>query len=101
MAHVYYGDVLCRQHRTDEAWPYYHRGFELGPNEPHLIALGLQCLWDNGAFKQHETELSTLAAGFSGSWLAYLSNELSVHGEENGGVEKKYRPRAYNEAVSP
>ena len=46
MASVYMGDTLCRLHRAPEARPHYLRGFALGPNEMSLIALGLQCLWD-------------------------------------------------------
>ena len=46
MANVYLGDTLCRMHRAQEAWPHYNRGFELAPNDPNLISLGLQCLWD-------------------------------------------------------
>ncbi len=46
MASVYEGDTLCRLHRAPEAIPYYLRGFDLGPNDMSLIALGLQCLWD-------------------------------------------------------
>ena len=46
MASVYMGDTLCRMHRAPEALPHYLNGFALGPNEMSLIALGLQCLWD-------------------------------------------------------
>ena len=46
MASVYLGDTLCRLHRAPEAIPHYLQGFELGPNEMSLIALGMQCLWD-------------------------------------------------------
>ena len=53
MAHVYQGDTLCRMKRYDEAFPEYARGFKLGENEPNLIALGLQCLWDGKQIKKH------------------------------------------------
>ena len=46
MAHIYTGDTLCRMHHAEEAWPYYKSGFEVGPNELSLIALALQCMWD-------------------------------------------------------
>ena len=46
MASVYLADTLCRMHRSAEAWPHYQRGFRLAPNDVNLIALGLQCLWD-------------------------------------------------------
>ncbi|MEO7109331.1 MAG: tetratricopeptide repeat protein, partial [Polyangiaceae bacterium] len=49
MANVYLGDTLCRMHRAQEAWPHYRDGFELAPNEQNLIALGIQCLWDEKA----------------------------------------------------
>ncbi len=31
MAHVYYGDTLCRLKRAEQAWPHYLKGFELAP----------------------------------------------------------------------
>jgi len=97
MAHVYYGDTLCRMQRADQAWPHYLRGFELGPNEPNLIALGLQCLWDQQQFAPHQEELTRLAAKFPDSWLDYLVTDTAQHGAEQGGVDKKYRPRGYDE----
>jgi hypothetical protein len=99
MAHIYYGDTLCRMGRTAEAWPHYLRGFELAPNDSNLIALSLQCLWDHGAIKSHSTELMDLADDEKnhGSWLAYLARDIVTSGDKNGGVEKKYRPRGYNE----
>jgi len=97
MAHVYYGDTLCRLHRGDEAWPHYARGFEMAPNDSNLIALGLQCLWDEKAIERHSDALLELADRHSGSWLAYLGRDIVQNGETHGGVEKKYRPRSYNE----
>lgn len=97
MAHIYLGDTLCRMHRPDEAWPHYARGFELGPNDPNLIALALQCLWDEHAAHRHDDELLALAQAHPGSWLAYLGTELVQNGDKNHGVEPKYRPRGYNE----
>ena len=32
-----------------------------------------------------------------GSWLAYFGSEIVFKGAENGGIEKKYRPRGYDE----
>ena len=100
MANVYYGDTLCRLHRAEEAWPHYKDGFELGPNDTNLIALGLQCLWDEKAFEAespHRDELEAIGRAHAGSWLDYLARDLLEHGEEHNGVEPKYRPRGYNE----
>jgi hypothetical protein len=97
MAHVYTGDTLCRLHRAEEAWPYYRDGFELGPNDLGLIALALQCLYDEGALLTHEDELRDLAAGHEGSWLAYLATDTLANYEKNKGVDPKHRPRGYNE----
>jgi tetratricopeptide (TPR) repeat protein len=100
MAHVYLGDTLCRLQRTAEAWPHYLRGFEIGPNEPNLIALGLQCLWDQQQFTPHQVELMNLGAQFPGSWLDYLVTDTFENGTQNGGVSPKYRPRGYDEGPS-
>jgi hypothetical protein len=97
MAHIYYGDTLCRMQRAPEAWPHYVKGFELGPNDPNLIALAMQCLWDEKAIPAHESELLQLSERHPGSWLAYFATEIVYHGEQTGGVEKKYRPRGYDE----
>ncbi len=97
MAHVYYADTLCRLHRPDEAWPEYRRGFDMAPNDPNLIALGLQCLWDEKDFKKHEAELQKMAAKHPGSWLAYLVSDVAYNGKKNHGVAPKYRPRGYDE----
>jgi len=97
MAHVYYADTLCRLRRAEEAWPHYRRGFELAPNDPNLIALGLQCLWDEKAIQKRRDELGKLAELHPGSWLAYLCSDMLHNGSKHGGVEKKYRPRGYDE----
>jgi hypothetical protein len=97
MAHIYYGDTLCRMHKPDEAWPEYVKGFELNTNDPNLIALALQCLWDEKAIDRHEAQLLDFVESYPGSWLAYFSSEIVYHGKENGGIEKKYRPRGYDE----
>lgn len=97
MAHVYYGDTLCRLKRAQEAWPHYLRGFELAPNDLNLIALGLQCAWEEKIIDAHRDELLKLAEKHPGSWLAFLSSDLVYNGAANGGVQKKYRPRAYDE----
>ncbi len=96
MAHVYLGDTLCRLHRAGEAWPSYKRGFELGPNDPNLIGLALQCLWDEKAIEAHEDELLAASEAHPGSWLAYLASDIVYNGKEHGGVQKKYRPRSYD-----
>jgi hypothetical protein len=100
MASVYYGDTLCRLHRAKEAWPYYVKGFELAPNDVNLIALGLQCLWDEKVISQdgpERAELDAMKDKHPGSWLEYLGRDIIDHGEEHNGVEPKYRPRGYNE----
>jgi hypothetical protein len=107
MAHVYLGDTLCRMHRPEEAWPHYQRGFVLAENDPNLLALGMQCLWDEQvqdedkqwtkAFKKHEAELDKMADERTGTWLAYFVKDMIVNGDKNNGVEPKYRPRGYNE----
>lgn len=100
MASVYYGDTLCRLHRAKEAWPHYVKGFELAPNDMNLIALGLQCLWDEKVINhdsEERTELERMKERHPGSWLEYLGRDILEHGDEHNGVEPKYRPRGYNE----
>ncbi len=97
MAHVYYGDTLCRLKRAEEAWPHYVRGFELAPNDLNLIALGLQCAWEEKIIDRHKDELLALSEKHPGSWLAFLGSDIVYNGVANGGVQKKYRPRAYDE----
>lgn len=100
MASVYYGDTLCRLHRAHEAWPYYAKGFELAPNDVNLIALGLQCLWDEKVLTEDSPErgeLDTIKDKHPGSWLEFLGRDILEHGEEHNGVDPKYRPRGYNE----
>ncbi len=97
MAHIYLGDTLCRLHRPHEAWPHYVDGFKLADNDPNLIALAIQCLWEEGAFKAHEAELIALADERPDSWLDFLVKDVANYGNEHGGVNPKYRPRGYNE----
>jgi hypothetical protein len=97
MAHIYLGDTFCRLHKSDEAWPHYVDGFKIADNEPNLIALALQCLWDENAIKGHEAELTDLGNAHPGSWLDWLAKDILVNGEEHKGVDPKYRPRGYNE----
>jgi len=98
MANVYLGDTLCRLHRPAEAWPHYKRGFELAPGDPNLIALGLQCLWDEKYYQTVADELADIGAQSPpNSWLDFLQRDMSEHGEEHNGVDPKYRPRGYNE----
>lgn len=97
MAAAYYADALCRDRRADEAWPYYRQSFERGPNEAHLIALGLQCLWDEGRVSPLGVELEALAAEHPGTWLEFLVGDLLANGHQHGGVQPRYRPRAYDE----
>jgi hypothetical protein len=106
MASVYQGDTLCRLHRAPEAIPYYLRGFELGPFDQSLIALGLQCLWDEhqlDADSPARTQLQDLADEVAqkdpgaNTWLKFLVDDTLDNGEQYKGVNPKYRPRGYNE----
>jgi hypothetical protein len=100
MASVYLGDTLCRLHRAPEAWPHYQRGFELAPNDVNLVALAMQCLWDEKMLAPDapvRAELDALKSNHPGSWVEYLAKDILEHGEEHGGVDPKYRPRGYNE----
>jgi hypothetical protein len=96
MAHVYLGDTLCRLHRSAEGWPSYVRGFELAPNDSNLIALGLQCLWDEKSIEPHRDELIDMVSKHPGSWLAFLASDIVYNGKEHDGVQKQYRPRSYD-----
>ncbi|MBX3211215.1 MAG: tetratricopeptide repeat protein [Labilithrix sp.] len=100
MASIYYGDTLCRLHRAPEAWPHYVRGFELAPNDVNLVALGVQCLWDEKLLVEGSSvraELDAMKDKHPGSWLEYVARDVLEHGEEHNGVDPKYRPRGYNE----
>ncbi|MCL2779602.1 MAG: tetratricopeptide repeat protein [Polyangiaceae bacterium] len=100
MAHVYLGDTLCRLHRAEEAWPHYVEGFERAPNDVNLIALALQCLWDEKMLTPDGTrraELDAMRDKHPGTWFDYLVRDILEHGDEHGGVDPKYRPRGYNE----
>jgi hypothetical protein len=100
MANVYEGDTLCRMHRAREAVPHYLRGFELGPNDMSLVALSLQCLWDEHQLDEDaplRDQLDELGDNYPGSWLKYLVDDTLANGEEYKGVNPKYRPRGYNE----
>jgi hypothetical protein len=97
MATIYTGDTLCRMGRPHDAWPYYQKGFDLGPNETSLIALALQCMWDTETFKPREKELRELATKHNDAWLRELIHDTLANGDKNRGVAPKYRPRGYNE----
>jgi hypothetical protein len=112
MAHIYYGDTLCRLAgrpesgppdaaarlaRAERAVPHYLQGFQLAPNDPNLISLALQCMWEEKIFLPHSQKLTELAAEHPGSWLAFLVTDTLENGEKNNGVQKKYRPRSYDE----
>ncbi len=100
MASVYMGDTLCRLHRAAEAMPHYVRGFSLGPNDMNLVALGLQCLWDEHEIDDDSpsrAELQEAADKYPGSWFKYLVDDTFANGDEYKGVNPKYRPRGYNE----
>jgi len=100
MASIYLGDTLCRLHRAPEAWPHYVRGFELAPNDVNLIALAMQCLWDEKMLEEQSDvhrELDAMKDEHPGTWLEYLARDILEHGTEHNGVDPKYRPRGYNE----
>lgn len=97
MAHIYYADTLCRLNRAEEAWPYYRDGMVMAPNDRNLLALALQCLWDHGAIKDKKDELMAMADRSGGTWLAYLNRDIVWNGDKNNGVDRKYRPRGYDE----
>ena len=100
MASVYLGDTLCRLHRAPEAWPHYKRGFLLGPNDQSLIALGMQCLWDEQQLvptSELWIDLADMGTKNPGTWLDFLQSDVHTNGEKNAGVDPKYRPRGYNE----
>lgn len=106
MAHVYQGDTLCRlkaergwddKTMAEQAFPHYARGFELNPNDVNLVALALQCLYDQRGFEHVEDELLTLASRHPSSWLDYLVRDTIENGEQHRGVDPQYRPRGYNE----
>ncbi len=100
MASVYFADALCRSGRPAAAWRHYLRGFELGPNQKSLIALGLQCLWDTGMIPKRDEALRELAAKHPGSWLSYLVLEVLERGAQHGGVPPEHRPRGYDQKRS-
>ena len=100
MASIYLGDTLCRLHRAPEAWPHYLRGFELAANDVNLVALALQCLWDEKMLAEDSEirkQLDEMKSNHPGSWVEYLAKDILEHGEEHNGVDPKYRPRGYNE----
>lgn len=111
MASIYLGDTICRQHKPQEAWPHYMKGFALAPNDVNLLSLGIQCLWDEKVITMpkaaegddpppepaRRVELRELAAKHKGSWLEWLTNDIVANGESHNGVDPKYRPRGYNE----
>jgi hypothetical protein len=100
MASVYMGDTLCRMHRAPEALPHYLNGFALGPNEMSLVALGMQCLWDEQQLVDDapaRAQLQEAADRFPGSWLKYIVDDTLSNGTDYKGVNPKYRPRGYNE----
>ena len=100
MASVYLGDTLCRLTRVDEAWPHYERGFGLAPNDINLIALGVQCMWDQQGLVEGSPlreKLRLAGEAHPGSWLEYIAHDTLDNGEEHKGVDPKYRPRGYNE----
>ncbi|HZO12541.1 MAG TPA: tetratricopeptide repeat protein [Polyangiaceae bacterium] len=97
MAHIYTGDTLCRMHRAAEAWPYYKEGFHDDPNARSLIALALQCLYDEKQLLPHDKELRALSEEHGSSWLAYLAVDTLDNHEKHKGVDPEYRPRGYNQ----
>ena len=93
MANVYEGDILCRLRRAREALPYFVRGFSLAPNDEHLVAAGLQSLWDAHQLDVDSAvraDLLDLAGQHPGSWLAYLVKDTLENGQERRGVDRRY-----------
>ena len=102
-------------HRAPEAVDDYLRGFNLAPNDMNLIALGVQCLWDERVISKVDnpeaddkkivpapdadasTKLTALGIEHTGSWLTYIVDDTLRNGAANNGVNPKYRPRGYNE----
>ena len=115
MASIYLGDTLCRLHRAPESIEDYLRGFDLAPNDMNLIALGVQCLWDERVISKIDPEdaegkkivpapeadvsvkLTALGAKHPGSWLTFIMEDTLRAGGTQNGVNPKYRPRGYNE----
>src|SRR5580700_10645201 len=100
MASVYLGDTLCRMHRAPEAVAYFVQGFQLAPNDMSLIALGVQCLWDEHAIEdgsESRAQVQAAADAYPGSWLKFIADDTFLNGDDNKGVNPKYRPRGYNE----
>ncbi len=106
MAHIYQGDTLCRlkpergwsgKTMVAKAFPHYKRGFELNPNDVNLIALALQCLYDQHGLQYVADELRALSAQHPSSWLDYLVDDTLENADKYHGVNPKYRPRGYNE----
>jgi len=86
MASVYLGDTLCRLGKPGEAWPYYAKGFGLAPNDINLIALGVQCLWDQGGLAENSPlrdQLKDVGEAHPGSWLEYIAHDTLDNGEEH------------------
>jgi hypothetical protein len=73
------------------------------PQDPNLIALGLQCLWDEDRIRSKDTEaareLTAVGDKYYGSWLKFLVDDTLANGDSYTpkGVNPKYRPRGYNE----
>jgi tetratricopeptide (TPR) repeat protein len=108
MANVYLGDTLCRMKRAPESVVHYMNGFDLSPNDTALLALALQCLWDEGllqsnvkdeTFDPTETFLTIEARAqkHPGSWYEWMVRDMRANGVKNRGVDPKKRPRGYNE----
>src|SRR6185295_5354556 len=102
MASIYYVDTLCRLHRAEEAWPHDAEGCARAQNDVNLIALAMQCRWDEHMLEENARVRSELIelkneSKYNGSWVEFLANDIVEHGEEHNGVDPKYRPRGYNE----
>jgi predicted TPR repeat methyltransferase len=100
MANVYLGDSLCLMGRVGEAWPHYAKGFSLGPRERDLVAMGLQCMWDHGALAPASplwAGLNALGNAHPDTWLDVLVQDVRAHGAVQGGVDPRYKARAFDE----
>jgi hypothetical protein len=93
MANVYEGDVLCRLRHTREAVPHFLRGFSLAPDDEHLVAAGLQSLWDAHQLDVDSAvrgDLQDLANQHPGSWLGFLVRDTLENAQQRNGVDRKY-----------
>jgi hypothetical protein len=94
MANVDLGYALCSLHRPAEAWRYLVHGFALADQDRDLVAMGLQCMWDEGALAPDapaRAELASIAEHHPNTWLWFLATDILARGPLYGGVQPKLR----------